>query len=317
MGNSIDPVADALLAEIRKVAKPRTESLSPLEARRTSREAKLKLAGTPLPTAEVHDLVMDRPGAPIPARIYRRRALEKQDCAAPLLVFFHGGGWMIGDLDTHDQLCRRLANETGGTILSVDYRLSPEHKFPAAVEDALFSVAWAHENSAFLGIDSTRLSVGGDSSGGNLAVVASLANRDRKKVRICSQVLLYPVLDMTLKYAQHYELDPAFPLTYPTLAWFKSHYLENGADEMDWRASPMHVETLEGLPPTLIVTARYDPLYPEAAAFVHHLRKSDIDVDHTHFNDQCHGFLNAGHHDPARIEIMRTICQKIRSLWNT
>lgn len=312
-----DPVAEALLSAVRNAGNPRTESLTPLEARRTSREAKLKLAGPPLPIAESSDLTIQRPGAPIPARIFRSVPLHAQESAAPALVFFHGGGWMIGDLDTHDQLCRRLANETGGTVVSVDYRLAPEHKFPAAVEDALHAVEWTSLNSDELGIDPARLSVGGDSAGGNLAAVAALANRGGPGVRIRSQILFYPAVDMTLNLAAHYELDPDFPLTCATLNWFRSHYLEDGADETDWRASPLHATSLKGLPPALIVTAKYDPLWPEAVAFAGRLRDNGIDVQHAHFDDQCHGFLNAGHHDPTRIEVMRALCQDIRRLWET
>lgn len=312
-----EPVAAALLTDIRHAGKPRTETLSPLEARRTSREAKLKAAGTPLLIAQMEDVVIERTGAPIAARVYRSLPLHEQSAAAPLLVFFHGGGWMIGDLDTHDQLCRRLANETGGTILSVDYRLSPEHKFPAAVEDALFAVAWAHKNSTFLGIDSTRISVSGDSAGGNLAAVVALADKGDAEINIRSQVLLYPALDMSLKFASAYDLDEDFPLTHATLAWFRSHYLDGGADMSDWRASPLLAASLEGLPPTLVVTARYDPLYPEAAEYVSRLQLAGVRVLHLHFNDQCHGFLNAGHHDPAKIEIMRMLGTGIKSLWVT
>lgn len=310
-----DPLADALLADVRRAGKPRTETMSPHEARRTSREAKLLLAGEPLPIGQVEDLRIDRPGMPIPARIYRRRLLGEEDGARPLLVFFHGGGWMIGDLDTHDQLCRRLANETGGTILSVDYRLSPEHKFPAAVEDALFAVAWAHQNSTLLGIDSARISVGGDSAGGNLAAVVALADKSNAEIKIRSQVLLYPALDMSLKFASAYDLDEDFPLTHATLAWFRGHYLDGDADIADWRASPLFAASLEGLPPTLVVTAKYDPLYPEAAEFVRRLQLAGVRVLHLHLNDQYHGFLNTGHHDPAKTEIMRMLGAGIKYLW--
>lgn len=311
-----DPLADALLADVRRAGKPRTETMSPHEARRTSREAKLLLAGEPLPIGQVEDLRIDRPGMPIPARIYRRRLLGEEDGARPLLVFFHGGGWMIGDLDTHDQLCRRLANETDGTVLAVDYRLAPENKFPAAVEDALYAVAWAAENAEVLGVDAARLSVGGDSAGGNLAVVAALANRGADAVRIRSQVLLYPVLDMSLQLAADYELDKDFPLTHATLEWFRSHYLRSADDEQDWRASPLLEDRLEGVPPALVVTARYDPLYPEAMAYLRRLQDCGVRTVHLHMNDQCHGFLNTGHHDPVKAEILRMVCAGIRYLWN-
>jgi acetyl esterase len=312
---AVDPLAEAILADLGQAGKPRIETQSPQAVRRAARETKLMLAGEPEPVAEVHDLVIDRPGRPIPARMYRSVSRDMQASALPLLVYFHGGGWMMGDLDTHDQLCRRLANLTGGALLAVDYRLAPEHKFPAGVEDALSSVEWASRNHAALGIDVARLSVGGDSAGGNLAAVAALANRGSKDVRIRSQVLFYPALDLSLRHAETCEIDESFPLTCATLAWFRGLYLRNAADQRDWRASPLVADRLDDLPPALIVTAKYDPLHLEAFEYVRRLQDSHVRTTHIHMNDQCHGFLNSGAYNARKREIMHMIAAGIRYQW--
>lgn len=280
-----------------------------------SRESKLALAGEPEPLAEVSNLIIGDPTHPVPARLYRAVPLDLQGQAVPLLIFFHGGGWMMGDLDTHDQLCRRLAAGTGGTILAVDYRLSPEHRFPCAVEDALSAVSWASRNCEMLGVDAARISVGGDSAGGNLAAVVAQASRASADIRVHSQVLLYPVLDLSLKHAAGYELDDDFPLTFTTLAWFRSHYLRSAEDELDWRASPLLADHINGLPPALVVTMRYDPLCIEGHEYVRRLQENNIVVLHFHISDQCHGFLNSGKCDERYTEAMRIIAAATRYLW--
>ncbi|MGE5512950.1 MAG: alpha/beta hydrolase [Bacteroidota bacterium] len=312
---AVDPIAEAILADLGPAGKPRIETQPPQAVRRAARETKLMFAGEPEPIADMHDLVIDRPGGPIPARIYRSLARDVQTSALPLLVYFHGGGWMMGDLDTHDQLCRRLANLTGGVIFAIDYRLAPEHKFPAAVDDALASVEWAVRNHQALGVDGARISVGGDSAGANLAAVTSLANRGSKDVRIRSQVLFYPVFDLSLRYAETCQIDGNFSLTYSTLVWFRGLYLRDAGDQRDWRASPLLAERLDDLPPALIVTAQYDPLHLEAFEYVRRLQDSHVRTTHIHMNDQCHGFLNSGTYNAKKREIMRMIAAAIRYQW--
>jgi acetyl esterase len=314
---AVDPIAAAILADLGQAGKPRIETQPPLAVRRAQRETKLMLAGEPEPIAEVRDLVIDRPGGSIPARIYRSVARDAQESAPPLLVYFHGGGWMMGDLDTHDQLCRRLAMLTAGVILSVDYRLAPEHQFPAAVDDALASVEWASRNHATLAVDATRISVGGDSAGGNLAAVATLAFRSSKDIRIRSQILFYPVLDLSLIHAETWQIEGNFPLTYSSMAWFRDLYLRNAGDQRDWRASPLLADRLDDLPPALIVTAKYDPLYPEACEYLRRLQDSRVKTMHIHMSDQCHGFLNSGTYNAKKKEVMRMIAAGIKYQWES
>jgi acetyl esterase len=212
----------------------------------------------------------------------------------PALVYYHGGGWVVGDLDTHDALCRHLANGAGCAVLAVDYRLAPEHKFPAAVEDAWAALEWAAENAAALGIDRERLAVGGDSAGGNLAAIVSLMARNRGGPHLCYQLLLYPALDFGMHFDSYRRFAEGYLLTRATMAWFTDHYLARPAEIDDWRASPLRARDMTGLPPALIVTAGYDPLRDEGAAYARRLVESGVSICHRHYSGQLHGFLTMG-----------------------
>jgi acetyl esterase len=208
-------------------------------------------------------------------------------------VFFHGGGWVIGNLETHDVVCRKLAHEGELIVISVDYRLAPEHKFPAAVDDAIAATKWIAAHARQLGIDASRLMVGGDSAGGNLAAVVSLAARDGGGPDIAGQVLVYPVTDVSQKLPSHREPETSILLTHAVMDWFIHHYMGN-ADGSDWRASPAHARTLAGLPPAYVLTAGADPLRDEGAEYVARLKDAGVSVDYSHFPGQFHGFLTMG-----------------------
>jgi acetyl esterase len=233
------------------------------------------------------------PAGPIPLRLYRGQGVAK-DGPQPALVFFHGGGWVIGDLESHDQVCRALANATPCIVVSVDYRLAPEHKFPAAAEDAIAATQWIATNAARLGIDAGRLGVGGDSAGGNLAAVVALGARDRDGPRLAFQLLVYPAADMRMDWPSAERHAQQLPLTRAAMDWFIAHYLRSAADEADWRASPLRASSLKGLPPALIVTAGFDPLCDEGEAYAKALRAAGVPVVHQLFEGQIHGFLTMG-----------------------
>jgi acetyl esterase len=212
----------------------------------------------------------------------------------PALVFLHGGGWVIGDLESHDQVCRALANAARSIVAAVDYRLAPEHKFPAAVDDAIAATRWIADNAARLGIDAKRLAVGGDSAGGNLAAVVSLDARDRGGPPLVFQLLVYPGTDMALDQPSHWRHADQLPLRRTTMQWFVRNYLRDAADVRDWRASPLRAASFERLPPALVVTAGFDPLHDEGEAYAQALSAAGVPVALKRFDGQIHGFLNMG-----------------------
>jgi acetyl esterase len=221
-----------------------------------------------------------------PARLYRP-ALEGP---APTIVFFHGGGFVIGDLDTHDQTCRRLCRDTGAAVLSVDYRLAPEHPFPAAVDDALAAARWAAEHLDELGGDDV-MAVGGDSAGGNLAAVVSQTMRDR----VAAQLLIYPATHVLADNDSRRDNADGYFLTEPLMTWFFSHYAGSveGVDLDDPRLSP-HLGDLAGLPPAVVVTAEFDPLRDEGEAYADALADAGVAAEKLRYDGLIHGFVDMG-----------------------
>jgi acetyl esterase len=209
----------------------------------------------------------------------------------PALVYYHGGGWVIGDLHTHDGLCRSLTNAARCAVLSVDYRLAPESKYPVAVEDSYAALLWIAANADRLGIDRRRIAVGGDSAGGNLATVVALAARDRKGPRLALQVLIYPVTDHDLDTRSYVENATGYVLTREGMRWFWNHYLARDAQGREPYASPLRASSLAGLPPALVITAEYDPLCDEGEAYAARLRDSGVPVTLTRYPGMFHGFV--------------------------
>jgi acetyl esterase len=209
-------------------------------------------------------------------------------------VFFHGGGWVIGDLETHDVACRKLADEGQLMVISVDYRLAPEHKFPAAVDDAIAATKWIADNARQLGVDAARLMVGGDSAGGNLAAVVAIAARDGNGPDIAGQVLIYPATDFAMTHPSHREPETSVLLTHTVIKWFSNHYLNSAADGADWRASPARAGTLAGLSPAYLLTAGADPLRDEGNEYAERLKQAGVAVTYRTFPGQFHGFFTMG-----------------------
>ena len=289
----LDPQAKLVCDLIVASGRPPIETLSPAEARQAYLNARALLQPDPEPVAEVVNLQAEGPAGPIPLRLYRGNGADKSK-PRPALIYFHGGGWVIGDLETHDQVCRALANAIPAIVISVDYRLAPEHKFPAAAEDAVAATRWIAANAGRLGIDASRIAVGGDSAGGNLAAMVSIDARDRAGPRLAMQLLIYPSTDMRMSWPSLERHAQQLPLTRAAMQWFVNHYLRGPEDRNDWRASPLTAVSLARLPPALVITAGFDPLCDEGQAYAEALRKAGVAVTHKQFDGQIHGFVTMG-----------------------
>ena len=291
---TLDPDAASVFRAFQEAGRPPYETVSPAEAREFYSQARFVSNPEPPELEKVQPLTIPSPAGPIPARIYTPKNLRKADGLAPCLVFFHGGGWVIGDLDSHDVVCRKLADEGELMVVSVDYRLAPEHKFPAAVDDAIAATRWIAEHAKRHGIDPSRLMVGGDSAGGNLAAVVAIAARGGNGPAISGQVLIYPATDFAMTHPSHREPETSILLTHSVIRWFRDHYLNGAADAHDWRASPARAETLIGLPPAYVLTAGADPLRDEGEEYAHRLTEAGVPVTYRHFPGQFHGFFTMG-----------------------
>jgi acetyl esterase len=290
---TLDPDAAAVYKAFQEAGRPPYETLTPPEARAAYLAARPVSQPEPPELAEVKALAVPAPHGAIGARLYRPKQLRSESGLSPALVFFHGGGWVIGDLDSHDVVCRKLAHEGELIVISVDYRLAPEHKFPSAVEDAITATKWIAANAGALGIDDRKLCVGGDSAGGNLAAVVAIAARDGDGPALSGQVLIYPATDFAMTHPSHREPETSILLTHSVIQWFKNHYL-GAADIADWRASPARAATLSGLPPAYVLTAGADPLRDEGDEYAARLKQAGVPVTYRHFPGQFHGFFTMG-----------------------
>jgi acetyl esterase len=253
------------------------------------------------PVAKVEDLPIAGPGGPIPVRIYT----PEGSGPFPVYVYFHGGGWVIGDLDSQDADCRAVANGAACVVVSVNYRHAPEHKFPAAVEDAYRATQWVADNAGSLAGDAARLAVGGMSAGGNLAAVVALMARDRGSPRIVYQVLTVPVMNYAFDTESYRENGEGYVLTRQAMEWFWAHYLATPADGTNPYASPLRAPDLRGLPPAFVVTAEYDPLRDEGRAYAERLREAGVAVSY-----ECYGGMLHMFHGP---QALPDIAQRLRS----
>ncbi len=260
------------------------------QARQENRAGAVVVAGPPPPMARVENLTIPGHEGGTPARFYV--ALGAPPPPQPLLLYFHGGGWVVGDLDTHDGLCRFLAEHSGCRVLSVDYRLAPEHPFPAPVEDAVAAFGWAHEHAAELGVDPERIAVGGDSAGGNLSAALCLLARDGGGPIPAMQMLLYPVTDVVGGQQSRDTFAEGFLLTRDDMEWFEKHYIPDGIDEDDPRASMMRAEDVSGLPPAYVATAGFDPLRDEGEIYAARMREAGVRVVLQRHPGLIHGFAN-------------------------
>jgi acetyl esterase len=226
-------------------------------------------------------------------RLYRPAGTTPDD-VLPALLYFHGGGWLLGGLDSHDTTCRHFANAARCAVVSVDYRMAPEHKFPAAVDDSAAATQWVISHAAPLGVDPARVAVGGDSAGGNLAAVMALMARNGTLPKLAFQLLVYPATDMAMTTVSSQTITQTVPLTSATMKWFIDHYMRGPEDVVDWRASPARAADLSGTAPALVLTCSCDPLRDEGVEYARRLEREGVRVTHLHFSDQIHGFMSMG-----------------------
>jgi acetyl esterase len=291
---TLDPDAAAVFKAFQEAGRPPYETVSPAEARELYLKGRAVSNPEPPELKSVQPLVIPSSHGSIPARIYTPLQPRQNNGLAPCLVFFHGGGWVIGDLDSHDVVCRKLAHEGELIVISVDYRRAPEQKFPAAVDDAIAATKWIAENAKQLGVDASRLVIGGDSASGNLAAVVALSARDNNRPEIAGQVLIYPATDFAMSHPSHSEPETSILLTHSAVKWFCNHYLSGPGDIGNWRASPARAKTLAGLPPAYVLTAGADPLRDEGNEYAELLREAGVAVTYRHFPGQFHGFFTMG-----------------------
>jgi acetyl esterase len=285
----LHPESRALLERADAENAPALETLTPEEARGLRTEPMKQNAGFPEPLLRVEDWKAPGPHGEIPLRLYAPEA----DGAHPALVYFHGGGFVVGNIETHDPVCRALAKASGSIVVSVDYRLAPEFPFPVPVEDAFAATQWLISHAAELGIDAARISVGGDSAGGGLATVVAMRCRDQGVAAVRSQVLIYPVTDLSsFETGSYREFAEGYNLTRAAMQWFAGHYLSSPADALTPEASPLLAGDLRGLPPALVITAEIDPLRDEGEAYAERLRQAGVPVTLTRYPGMLHAFVS-------------------------
>jgi acetyl esterase len=231
----------------------------------------------------------------------------------PVVVFFHGGGWVVGSIASHDALCRRMCNESGCIFVSVAYRLAPEHKFPAAVDDSFAATEWVARHAAKFGGDPSRISVCGDSAGGNLAAVVALLARDRGGPRIAYQVLIYPITDYLPDTDSYRRNGDEYFLTRTTIKWFWDHYLNAEAEGQQWTASPLRAQDLSTLPPALVLVAEFDPLLDEGLAYADRLEQAGVPVERMICEGQIHGFVRRLDTFDGAVETANALSRELRS----
>jgi acetyl esterase len=287
---ALDPQVKALLDAAARAGRTPVNKFPPVEARIQFKELrKTLLPPTPAIGAIIDFGVNGRHGA-IPVRHYRP-VNTATNSVLPVLIYFHGGGWVVGDLETHDSLCRQLANAGECAVISVDYRMGPEDKFPAAVDDAEDVVRHVAANAAPLNVDAKRIAVGGDSAGGNLSAVVAMLCRDSDGPTIKFQLLIYPATDMAMGHPSHTLFAEGYHLTRELMHYFRGHYLNDMTEIKDWRASPLHAKNLSNLPPAYVIAAGFDPLRDEGKEFADKLVQAGAKVRYQCFDGMIHGFI--------------------------
>jgi acetyl esterase len=306
----LDPQIEALLQQMEQQGMVPVHTLTPRKARESRNPVFIRLGGPPEAVANVENLTIPGQAGEIPIRIYTPQGRPP----FPILVYFHGGGWVICNLDTHDSVCRSLANGASCIVVSVDYRLAPEHKFPAAVDDAYAATQWVADSANLINGDSARIAVGGDSAGGNLAAVVSLMAREKGGPSLMYQVLIYPVTNIssfdTNSYREHGE---GYILTKDSMEYYRRHYIGHEEESQNPYASPLLAQELSGLPPALVITAEFDVLTDEAEAFANRLKQAGVPVMYTCYEGMIHAFFALGAVVDRAREAMDEITAALRS----
>jgi acetyl esterase len=293
----LDPQIQALRERHARGGGAPLYTLSVDEARAADLAAIRASAGSPRPLYEVTDRRLPGPGGDLPVRLYR----PSGERPMPALLYYFGGGWTLGSIDTADAVCRTLAEETGCLVVTVGYRLAPEHPFPAAVQDSYAALRWVAARAGELGADPARLAVGGDSAGGNLAAAVTLLARDDGDIRLAGQLLVYPNTDQLADDdSMRANADP-WLFNHHSVAWYARHYLAAPQDASNPLASPLRADDLSGLPPALVITAEYDPLRDQGEAYARRLAEAGVPVELSRYPGMAHGFFTmAGAVDAAR-----------------
>src|SRR5438067_13416105 len=267
------------------------EAMTPAEAREQMEATARARTAEPMPVARVEEQMIPGPGGSIRLRLYWPKAAGAGS-AVPAIVYYHGGGHVIGSLDTHDFVARNLCGGAEALVASVDYRMGPEHKFPAAVEDSFAALEWVHANVAALGADPDRIGVHGDSAGANLAAVVALMTRDAGRPRLRLQSLVYPVTDYTMSMPSHDKFATGYGiLTRGAMRWFRDHYLRRPEDAEDWRASPLKAPSLDAAAPAIVITAECDVLHDEGERYADALRAAGVPVEYREYPGMIHAFF--------------------------
>jgi acetyl esterase len=288
----LDPQAQALMQLMIDKGVPPVNTLTPTEARESYRSRRTFTQPDAPEVFKLEDKLIAYNGVNIPVRVYHPFSAQTHS-ALPALVYLHGGGWTIGDLDTHDVLCRSLCLQANVVVVSVDYRMGPEHKFPAAFDDCVAAFEWTVENAVHLGIDAKRIAIGGDSAGGNLTAAACLQLRSHP-VQPAFQLLIYPATIMWQDTPSYHANGQGYLLTKDSIAYYTDNYLRDRNDAKDWRASPQWAESHAGLPPAFVLTAGYDPLRDEGMMYADALSKAGVSTQYVCFERQIHGFITMG-----------------------
>lgn len=289
---TLHPDARRLMQMMREAGRPPFEEMTPVQARAAYAASRPVMQPDPAEVAEIREFGVPGPAGEIKLRLYRGAGTGAG--RLPCLLFLHGGGWVVGDLDSHDGVCRRLANEARCCVVAVDYRLAPEHRFPASVDDAAAAFQATVAHAAEWGIDPGRIAVGGDSAGGNLAAVLALMGRDGTGPRPVFQMLVYPATDLAMTSPAYERITEGVPLTAGTMRWFIDHYVPDARDRADWRASPLRAASLAGVAPALVMTVAHDPLCDEGRAYADRLEREGVAVTLLHVADQPHGIMTMG-----------------------
>lgn len=284
----LDPQVEALLNKWAAMGMQPRHTLPVAEVRTQAITSAATLAGEKEPVKQVEDREIPGPEGNIPIRIYT----PEGDGPFPIVVYFHGGGWVLSSIETHDSICRTLTNVATCIVVSVNYRLAPEHKFPAAVEDGYAATSWVAENAASINGDSTRIAVGGDSAGSNIAAVVALMARDKDGPHLVYQLLVYPIMDYLPDTPSYEENAEGYYLTKADMLWFWNHYLSSETQGKHPYASPLQAASLKSLPPAFVITAEFDPLRDEGEMYAARLREAGVPVIVKHYNGMIHGFFN-------------------------
>ena len=280
----LDPQAQAYLEQVAAAGAPTVNMMSPAVARANAEKASLP----PGPeVAKVEDRTIPGPDGEVPVRVYTPAGPGP----FPVLVWFHGGGWVRGSVNISDGTVRHLTNMGDCVVVSVDYRLAPEAKFPAAAEDCYAATAWVGANTSSINADPDRIAVGGDSAGGNLAAVVPLMARDRGGPSLLHQVLVYPVIERDFTTRSYTQCSEGYSLTRDAMVWFWDQYLRDEGDATHPYVAPLHAKDLSGLPPALVITAEFDPLRDEGAAYARRLSEAGVPTKHSDYSGMIHGFF--------------------------